>query len=375
MSAISSWEEAFLKGSIKMKKILQIYPQFNNAGTEMVIMNLYRNIDRNKVSFDFLAQVPGSIDDTIRSMGGNIYYIPNDGKKDYYKKLISFFKEHQEYDAVHTHTHAEMGVVLKAAREAGIKHRISHSHNSREDLPAIFKLYKRITGMPIGQNANHFFACSRLAAKWLFPSRWKECEVLENAIELERFAFSEESRKKIRSEFGIGESDKVICHVGRFAEQKNHKRIIEILNEMTARDKSVKALLVGIGPLLDEMKAKAKSDNIKFLGNCNNVPEILCAGDMFLFPSLHEGLGIVLIEAQANGLKCVASDAVPPEADIGNGLLERISLKEDNSVWTDKINLAFKNQDRAELSKKALNSNYNIKTIGKRIEEFYLGFD
>lgn len=358
-----------------MKKILQAYPQFNNAGTEMVIMNLYRNIDKNNVSFDFLAQKPGSIDDIIRSMGGNIYYIPNNGKKEYYKKLIEFFAEHKEYCAVHTHTHAEMGMVLKAAKKAGIKHRIAHSHNSREDLPSIFKLYKRITGIPIEQNANHFFACSQLAAKWLFTSKWKECEVLENAIELERFAFDVDVRKKLRESYGIEENDKVICHVGRFAEQKNHKRIIEILNEMIARDKSVKALLVGIGPLFEEMQDKAQSDNIRFLGNCDNVPEILCAGDMFLFPSLHEGLGIVLIEAQANGLKCVASDAVPPEADIGNGLLDRISLKENNAAWIEKIYQAFENEDRKKKSELALESRYNIKTIGKHIEEFYLGLD
>lgn len=369
------WEEVFLEGSIKMKKILQVYPQFNNAGTEMVIMNLYRNIDRNKVSFDFLAQNTGSIDNTIRSMGGNIYYIENNNKKEYYKKLIEFFKGHPEYDAVHTHTHAEMGMVLNAAKKAGIKHRIAHSHNSREDLPKVFKLYKSITGIPIEKNANHFFACSVSAAKWLFPLMWKKCSVLENGIDLERFRFNEETRKKMRSEFDITENEKVICHVGRFAEQKNHKRILEILNKMIHNDKSIKALLVGDGPLFDEMKERAETDNIIFLGNCTNVPEIMCAGDMFLFPSLHEGLGIVLIEAQANGLKCIASNAVPPEADIGTGLFERISLNSDNSVWINRIIQAFDNYDRMQLSNKSLNSNYNIKTIGKKIEEFYLGLD
>lgn len=358
-----------------MKKILQVYPQMNNAGTEMVIMNLFRNVDRNKVSFDFLVQKPGLIDDEIRSMGGNIYYIPNNRKTKYYRNLLGFFEEHQEYSAVHTHTHAEMGMVLKAAKKAGIKHRIAHSHNSREDLPAIFKLYKRITGIPIEQNANHFFACSNLAAKWLFPAKWEKCEILENAIELERFVFNAETRIRMRQSFGFNESDKVICHVGRFAEQKNHKRIIEILNEMIDADNSIKALLVGVGPLFDEIKAKSKTENIKLLGTRNDIPELLCAGDMFLFPSLHEGLGIVLIEAQASGLKCVASDAVPKEADIGTELLRRLPLKASNKEWIQNIEASFENPDRQKKSQAALNSKYNIKTIGKHIEEFYLGLD
>ena len=358
-----------------MKKILQVYPQMNNAGTEMVIMNLFRNIDRSKVSFDFLVQKPGSIDDIIKSLGGNIYYIPNRSKWSYHKELINFFTEHKEYDVIHTHTHAEMGLVLKAAKQVGIKHRIAHSHNSREDLPSIFKLYKRITGIEIEYNANHFFACSELAAKWLFPSKWKQCKILENAIELERFSFDNETRARMRKCFGFTVDDKVVCHVGRFAEQKNHKRIIEILNKMIDADNSIKALLVGTGPILDEMVEKSKSDNIKFLGNRNDVPDILCAGDVFLFPSLHEGLGIVLIEAQASGLMCIASNAVPPEADIGNGLLIRLSLKDDNVVWIENIKKGFSQSDRLELSQMALKSRYNIKKIGKHIEEFYLGLD
>ncbi|MDO5397164.1 MAG: glycosyltransferase [bacterium] len=360
---------------VMMKKILQVYPQMNNAGTEMVIMNLYRNIDRSKVSFDFLTQKPGSIDAAIRAMGGKIYYIPNTGKSRYYKELLKFFKEHSEYTAIHTHTHAEMGLVMKAAKTSGIKHRIAHSHNSREDLPVIFKLYKRITGIPIERNANHFFACSELAAKWLFPSKWRECKILENAIELERFVFDNNKRMQVRNSFGFDENDKIICHVGRFAEQKNHKRIIELLNKMTKEDKHIKAILVGEGPLFKEIQAMSKSENIMFLGSRTDVPEILCAADMFLFPSLHEGLGIVLIEAQASGLKCVASDAVPPEADIGTGLLTRMSLKENDSEWIKKIKKSFEKSDRSKLSKAALNSKYNIKTIGKYIEEYYLGLD
>lgn len=354
-----------------MVKVLQVYPQLNNAGTEMVIMNLFNNINQNEVHFDFLIQNKGVLDDKIKETGAKIYYIPNNGKE-YKKNLKAFFEKHNEYKAVHTHTHAEMALVLNAAKKAGIKYRIAHSHNSREDLPKILKLYKRITSIPIERNANRFLACSKLAARWLFPHKYKECKVVENAIELEKFSFNEETRKTVRANFGFKDDDIVICHVGRFAEQKNHRRIIELLNKLIEQNEKVHALLVGDGPLLDEMKNKAKSESIVFLGNRSDVPDILCAADMFLFPSLHEGLGIVLIEAQASGLHCVASTAVPSEADIGLGILKRLSLKEADEVWLNAVISSCNNGKREELSQSAVTSNYNIKKIGKYMEKFYL---
>lgn len=355
-----------------MKRILQVYPQLNNAGTEMVIMNWYKNISREKIQFDFLVQKSGELDETVRKMGANIYYIEN--KDDYNKKLIDFFKGHKEFNVVHTHTHKEMGTVLKAAKKAGVKYRIAHSHNSRTDLPTIFKLYKMLSERKTEKSATHFFACSEEAAKWLFPTKYKQCRVINNAIDLDRFIFNPIKRKSMRKALNISEASKVICHVGRFAEQKNHERIIEILNELTESDKSIYALLVGVGPLYEKIKSKAKSERIIFMGNRTDVPDIISASDLFLFPSLYEGLGIVAIEAQAGGIKCIASTGVPKAADIGTGLFEQLSLNEDNSVWIEHIKSCLEKcdlEERERLSKKSYESNYNIKKVAKEIENFY----
>ena len=168
---------------------------------------------------------------------------------------------------------------------------------------------------------------------------------------------------------------KVIAHVGRFAEQKNHTQMVDWLNEITKKDDSVYALLIGGGPLFEQIKAKSQSDRILFLGLRKDVPQILCASDVFLFPSLYEGLGIVAVEAQANGLQCIASMGVPAAADIGIGLFERHSLSEMPSVWEERIYAAFSVHDLAErrlLSEKAFETEYNIKQVAMQAQKFYL---
>ncbi len=356
-----------------MIRILHVYPQMRSAGTEMVIMNLYRNVDREQIQFDFCVQKEGETDEIIYSMGGKIHYVPY--TKNYENDMVEFFKNHPEYQIVHTHTHAEMGIVLKSAKKAGVKCRIAHSHNSRPDLPKIIKLYKMWTSRYIESCATHFLACSNEAAKWLYPIKYKRAKVWNNAIDLDAFRFDENVRKEYRKSLGIPNDAKVIAHTGRFAEQKNHIQLIGWLNDITEKDDNVYALLVGEGPLFDEIKAKAKSDRIRFLGLRKDVPQILCASDVFLFPSLYEGLGIVAVEAQASGLKCIASTGVPSAADIGIGLFERHALTDSQSLWIESVYKAFSTQnleERTKLSKKAFETEYNIKKVAKEAQKFYL---
>ena len=353
-----------------MTKILQVFPAMNNAGTEKVIMNIYNNVDKAKIQMDFLVQREGELDEMIKASGARIYYIEKKDKKDYIKDLTAFFSDNN-YTAVHVHMHGDMGLVLKAAKKAGIKHRIAHSHNSRPDLPRIAKLYKLITGIDIMANANHLFACSQLAAQWLFPAQWRKCKIVNNAIELDKFEFNQQLRNRARSEMGFTETDKIVCHIGRFSKQKNHARLIRILNQMIESDKSIKAMLIGDGPLFYRMKELANSENIIFLGKRTNVHELLNAADVFVLPSLHEGLPVVLVEAQVNGLYCVTSDKVSKETDIGSSLLRFISLQRDNAEWIKYINSSFSGYDRKEKSQLAYKSNFDIKSIGKEMEQFY----
>ena len=357
-----------------MVRVLHVYPEMKSAGTEAVIRNLLCNIDRELVCFDFLVMREGESDEMFRSLGANIHYLPKG--ESYKKDLYDFFRAHPEYKIVHTHTHKEMGVVLKSAKRAGVPCRIAHSHNSRPDLPKIMKLYKMWTGRDIESCSTHLLACSHEAAEWLFPRRHKQAAVWNNAIDLDKFGFVPDTRAKYREMLGIPENAKVIAHVGRFADQKNHKFIIKLLNRLTKADESVWAILIGDGPLFDEIKAESESDRIIFLGQRSDVSELLTASDMFLFPSHYEGLGIVAVEAQASGLFCLASEGVPAAADIGTGLFERLSLAEGEDVWNKRILELLDAADsdrRAELSARSIDTDYNIRKIGKMAEEFYLG--
>lgn len=361
-----------------MVRVLQVYPQMNNAGTEKVILNLYENIDRSLVQFDFLVERPGELDDKITKMGGRIHYLYAQSKREYYRSLLEFFKDHPECQIVHTHTHARMGTVLKAAKKCGLPCRVAHSHNARNDLPKVAAVVKGITSIPMERSANYFFACSSNAAKWLFPHRVKNCTILYNGIKLDDYLYNENHRNAVRTRLGIAKDDFVMIHVGRFAKQKNHEFIVRILENYAKLDKSNwKMLFVGKGPLEDTIKRQAEEagigEHVLFLGSVKDVNELYSAADVFLFPSLHEGLGIVVIEAQASGLKCIVSDAVPEEADMGVNLLTTKTLTEPAEKWAKDIaGLSCRNDSREDKKEEILQGRYNIEKIGKSMQEFYL---
>ena len=357
-------------------RVLQVYPQLNNAGTEKVILNLYNNIDRNKVQFDFLCERTGELDESIKKMGGRIFYLYDASKRKYYESLLEFFRSHPEYHIIHTHTNARMGIVLKAAKRCKIPCRIAHSHNARNDLPHIAGFFKGLKSIPIERNASFFFACSSNAAKWLFPHRVKQCEILYNGINLQNYLFDAQARQEKRNELKIGNEETVIIHVGRFARQKNHEFLVRIASEFGRTHSKWKLLLVGTGPLQESIMRQVADNGIKehvlFLGNRMDVAQLLSASDLFLFPSFHEGLGIVVIEAQASALPCIVSSAVPDEADMGVGLLKRHLLKEPVFSWVEAMNSNLcVGTDRSSLRQSILESNYNIQMIGNHMQQFY----
>lgn len=360
-----------------MIKVLQVYPQMNNAGTEKVIMTLYKNIDRTKVTFDFLVQKDGLLDNEILTLGGKIYKIAFVNKRQYYDELVDFLKK-SEYKIMHVHTQGNMELILKAGKEAGIKCRIIHSHNARQDLLPLLKILTLKRNFKIKKYATDFFACSTDAAKWLFPFNYNDAKIVYNAVNVEKFSFDKNIRKIEREKLNISENERVIVNVGRFARQKNHKKIFEIAKQLIKEDKNIKILLIGEGPLKEKIIKKVKNNkmdsNFIFTGNRKDVNNLLMAGDLFLFPSFHEGLGIVLVEAQFSGLRCVASNNVPLEADIGMGLMKRISLHRTNKYWAKYImkNLTVTTLKRENLVYDIENSNYNIKNIINGIEDFYI---
>lgn len=358
-----------------MIKVLQVFPHMNNAGTEMVIMNWYRNIDRSKIQFDFLVQEAGELDEEIRLLGGTIHYLPKGN--DYHHQVLSFLKKNKSYDIIHTHTHKEMGDVLKVAKNAKVPVRIAHSHNSRKNINIFIKSLKKISSLKIKKNATHFFACSEDAAKWLFPYKKLSPIIIKNGIDLDKFSYNEESRKKIRKELKISENIPVLCHVGRFADQKNHLFLTDICADLINNLPNLNVILVGVGPLFEEIKEKVKAlnmeNNFHFLGNRKDVNEILSASDIFVFPSKYEGLGIVLIESQASGLDCVFSEAIPSDAILIRDNCSQLSLSKSARDWSKTIEKSLlEKNDRENSSKNIKEFGYDIVQTTQRVEEFYL---
>lgn len=358
-----------------MIRVLQVYPQMNNAGTERVIINLHKNIDRSSVQFDYLTEQSGEMDDTLRLMASKIHQIKSKNRWLYFWSLVKFFKAHPEYHIVHAHTHAWMDVVLLAAKVCRIPCRIAHSHNARNDLSRLMAFIKGITSIPMELAATHFFACSKNAAQWLFPHKKRHWNVIPNAISLKDYLYSPEKRQYIRQSLNIATDEFVMIHVGRFAKQKNHTFILSILESLNQQMKDWKMIFVGSGPLEPEIKQQSEktglSKHLLFLGNRKDVCDLLSSADCFVFPSLHEGLGIVVIEAQAAALPCIVSEAVPSEANLNLGLLHTLSLEQSPSIWANTIKSVRAPIQRSYLNNDILNSEYNIIKVAANIQQFY----
>jgi glycosyltransferase involved in cell wall biosynthesis len=361
-------------------RILQVVVNMNRGGAETLLMNLYRNMDRSKVQFDFLTCKPGVFDAEIEEMGGTIHRIPyvsDIGHAKYVHALEHFFETHPNYKIVHAHMDKMSGFVLRAAKKAGTPVRIAHSHNTSSEGGVAARAYKWVAGTFISSCATHFVACSNKAAKWLFTNKMNKAMILKNGIESEKFAFSPAIREQVRQELELPSDSYVLGHVGRFAHQKNHSFLIDIFAQLHQEKSNTVLILAGDGPLRAEIEQKVEGlhlqNKVKFLGVRSDITRLLQAFDMFVFPSLHEGLPVTLIEAQGAGLPCLVSDEITEEVDMGIQLVERIALG-NKSVWIDRINSVIsKNMSRHIPSFSLSNNGYDIKNSATWTEGFYLG--
>ncbi|URT70222.1 glycosyltransferase family 1 protein [Cytobacillus firmus] len=360
-------------------RVLHVVVNMNRGGAETLIMNLYRNIDRSKVQFDFLTCKPGAFDDEIRKMGGKIHRIPyvsEVGHFKYMRELDQFFLGHKYYKIVHSHMDKMSGIVLRSAKKAGLPIRISHSHNTQSEggLPA--RTYKWMAGKLIIPNSTSFFACSNYAAKWLFNKKSGLTRILKNGIEYDKFSYSSEVRKQVRKELQLNQNNFVLGHVGRFAHQKNHSFLIDVFADFCKVNENAVLLLVGDGPLRKDIEKKVSGlhldKKVKFLGVRSDINRILQGLDVFVFPSLHEGLPVSLIEAQGAGLPCFISDQVSPEVDLGMNLVEFVSINE-KSLWRDKLErLPLSDTSRRSFKEPFKAKGYDITATALEIEAFYL---
>lgn len=363
--------------------VAQIIGKWLGGGVEAVVMNYYRHIDHTKIQFDFICD-----DDStnipyeeIEKLGGKVILVPPYQKViKYHKKLKKILKD-GNYKIVHSHINTLSVFSLFAAQCAGVPVRIAHSHSTTNKKEKKKNLLKQ-TLRPFSRVfATDYMCCSELAGRWLFGDKEYDkgnVYLLNNAIDIDKFKYDEELRKKKRKELNISDETLVIGHIGRFVEQKNHRFLIDIFNEVHKKNKDSILLLAGQGPLMKEMKEKVNSlgltKNVKFLGQRNDTNELYQAFDVFLLPSLYEGLPVVGVEAQASGLLCILSSDMTKETKVLD-TTEFLSLKQSAEEWASKLLDAFNKYKRRDTKEELSYNKFNILIESKKLERKYFELD
>lgn len=350
------------------------------GGTEAYMMNYYRNIDRTKVQIDFVVHSfeKGVYDDEIAALGGRIYRVPVKSKDPIgNRRCLAQIIRDGNYKIVHSHMDAMNTWNLEIARKCGVPVRISHSHNTAVQSSNPIKLWlNEMAIKKLPKAATHLFACSGLAGKWLY--REKPFAVIPNSIDLSRFAYDPEKRSVIRSRLSLLESDIVIGHIGRFSEQKNHIFFVDLLEQLVKRSSRFKLVMIGDGHLKEAIREKMDSKDltpfVRFVDACHNVNEYYNAFDYFCLPSLHEGLPVVGVEAQANGLRCLLADTISRETDIC-GHMQYLPINDDGvDAWVSEL-MAGEAEFRDDAAvEKMVAAGYEITTAARKLTDIYVGF-
>ena len=366
-------------------RVLNLFTIMNRGGAETMVMNYYRSIDRTKVQFDFMVhrKEKGAYDDEIEALGGRIYRMspifPTKFGK-YKKELKQFFDEHPEYQIVHSHM-SELGYfAFKEARAHGVKCLICHAHNApnfkSETVSEKIKDVMRWNFKhKIRPYTDHMFVCGMDAGKWLFGRRnRKKFIMMNNAVDAENFRWDSTRAKHLRRKWKL-DGKFVICNIGRFNTQKNHSFIIDIFNLIRRYNPNAVLLLAGDGDLMERTKMKVENleltDCVQFLGVRPDINDILLVSDVFLFPSLYEGLPVTLVEAQASGIKCVISDTVPEDCLITKNI-DVVPLSETTGVWADAVLKYADGYRRKDTCGTVAEKGFDIRENAAWLEEFYI---
>lgn len=358
-------------------RVLHILQRMEAGGTQALLMNIYRKIDRTKVQFDFLVVYKEKqfYDDEIESMGGHVYKLSfreDLNLPKFQKDLKNFFKQHHEYQIVHCHAYTIGYFCLKAAKKAGIPVRIAHSHSNAAvhdvKLPLKLIMQKLFTIY-----STDLFACSEEAGKFAFKG--KKFGIVQNAIDSQKFIADANIREEIRKALRV-ENKFVVGHVGRMQLEKNHNFLIDVFAEIKKKKLDAELILVGTGPLEEKVRSKVAdkglTESVQFLGNRKDMNRIYQAMDIFVFPSLFEGLGIVAIEAQAAGIPIVCSEGLPPETDI-TPIYHKLMLSDGVEKWAEAaIEMAQSPEAHTNMQKYIIDAGFDMSATAKNMEEYYL---
>ena len=369
-----------------MKKVLVFGITDNPGGVESVIMNYYRNIDKDKIQFDFLCNTDiVAYEDEIIKLGGKVYRITarSKNRKEYKIQMKDFFQSHaKEYTSIWVNVCSLANIdYLKYAKKYGIKYRIIHSHNSQNMDSLLRGLMHRWNRLFIKKYATDFWSCSDDASKWFYSKKIINSDkflLVKNAINYDTFKFNEVIRNEYRKKLDI-EDKFVIGNVGRIHFQKNHPFIIKVFSEIHKMKKNSVLLLVGDGVEKEKIKEMVKQYNLEknvlFLGIRKDTPQLLNAMDVFLFPSLFEGLPLALVEAQTSNLLIYASKGrINKDIVINEDNFNFLSIEDSEKIWAEKIVSDFKKNSN-DRNKDILNllqtSGYDINQEKEKIQKIF----
>lgn len=357
-------------------RVAQVVGKMVGGGVEAVVMNYYRHIDRSKVQFDFLVDSDSTLvpREEIESLGGRIFEIPPyQHAIEYQRELQSLFTQ-EGWKIVHSHINALSVFPLRAAKKAGVPVRIAHSHSTsgkgefaKNTLKGFLKLFS--TRYP-----TDLAACTEYAGKWLFGS--SHFTVFNNAIDLSSFSFNRSIRDEQRAGLGAQDDTLVLGNIGRFIPQKNQLFLLDVFKAVYVQNPDSILVICGDGKLRPQAEEKARSlgiaSAVRFLGQISNVQDVYQALDLFVLPSLYEGLGMVAIEAQVSGLPCICSERVPNEVAL-SGRCSFVPLSAgiegwSNAILTTRTDVVNRSDPQASLGLES----YDIFRAAPKLEEYYL---
>lgn len=362
-----------------MIRILHVVSSLGTgSGMMSVIMSYYRTIDKQQIQFDFLSfrDTEENFEDEIKKLGGNVFHCSKPSFSNSFRsEMTKFFNEHMnEYQIMHCHPIHAGAIFAPYAKKYGIQHIISHSHSTKYSANKIGAIRNFLIVSLFGKRATDYIACSKKAMKLFYWKKETDIFLLNNAIDTEKFKFSDEKRKIIRKDLNIKEDEVVIGHIGRFAPEKNHIFLLNVFKEYYKLNNKSKLLLVGDGSLFNEIQKLAideqLEENILFVGRKNNVSDYLSAMDFFVLPSLFEGLPIALVEAQVSGIRSFVSKTVTDEVEFTN-LLTFVDLDEGYESWARRIaNTHYLPTERRQYDVDY--GDFDIYQSTKKLENYYI---
>ena len=358
-------------------RILHVHASLRSGGVAILLYNYYENMNHDLIAFDHIVHVPdkGMTELKFEKEGSIVYHLPR-----FNRLFDTFFKTRKiikqgKYKIVHVHHTQKSFLQLLAAWSCGVPVRIAHSHTFYANDKGLTYCVNRLFSWLTTWFATDYFACSDLAGQYVYGKKTtsEKYKKIINAIDVEKYSFHPEIRNRIRSEWGL-DGKYVIAHVGRLNRSKNPHRLLTIFSEVANRLDNAVLFWIGTGEMEGEIKEHITKlgleDRVILAGESDRVNELLMGADFFLLPSLYEGLGIVLVEAQVSGLPCLASDVIPHEVKLTD-CLEFLALSESDGTWADKI-LEMSTMQRRNCTYKIIEAGYDLQTNANDLQQWYL---